>query len=72
MRFDTVKPTTPKPIVNRSSLTVTAPNGWAFDSGALHERVCADASELSKAVAEYYEFAEPCTGTACDWCGDGV
>lgn len=58
----------PKPTVNKSELTVTAPEGWAFESGILHERVCHDASELIEATAEFVEFGEPCTDASCDWC----
>jgi hypothetical protein len=58
----------PRPTVDKRELTVTAPKGWAFESGTLHQRVCFDLSDLTEAVAEYYEQAEPCTNAACDWC----
>jgi len=59
----------PRPIVNRREMTVTAPEGWAFDNGTLHQRVCFDLSDLAETVSEYYEQAEPCTDAGCDWCG---
>jgi hypothetical protein len=60
----------PKPIVDIESLTVTAPAGWAFQSGTLHERVCADRAEVREAIAEYRAYGEPCVDAKCDWCSD--